>query len=160
MKHLAQINVLDTPFDGFWMKSAYGIPDNARACVEPGNTPASTVPIGRFDVRSFITNVHHGATVAANQGLLVRGIAFDDGHGISNVALSHDDGGSWVGATLGEDLGKYALRPWTTRLTRPAGEHRLLVHATNRAGQSQPLEPLWNPSGYMRNVVEGVKVRA
>ncbi len=160
MKHLAQINALDTPFDGFWMKSAYRVPDNACACVEPGKTAASTVPIGRFDVRSFITNVQDGATVAANKDLLVRGIAFDDGHGISNVVVSPDEGASWVDATLGEDLGKYAFRPWTAHLTLPAGPHRLLVRATNLAGQSQPLEPLWNPSGYMRNVVEGVNVRA
>ena len=160
MKHLTGINALDTPFDGFWMKSAYRIPDNACACIEPGTTPASTVPIGRFDVRSFITNFQDGATVAADQDLLVRGIAFDSGYGISNVVVSPDEGRSWMAATLGQDLGKYAFRPWAARLTLPAGEHRLLVRATNRAGQTQPLEPLWNPSGYMRNVVEGVNVRA
>ena len=160
MKHLAEITALDAPFDGFWMKSAYRIPDNACACVEPGKTPASTVPIGRLNVRSFITNLQEGATVAANQDLLVRGIAFDGGYGIANVAVSPDEGRSWVDATLGEDLGKYAFRPWTGRLTLPAGEHRLLVRATNGAGQAQPLEPLWNPSGYMRNVVECVNVRA
>jgi hypothetical protein len=142
------------------MKSAYRVPDNACACVEPGKTPASTVPIGRLNVRSFITNLQDGATVAANQELLVRGIAFDGGDGISDVVVSPDDGRTWVAATLGEDLGKYAFRPWSARLTLPPGEHRLLVRASNRAGQLQPLEPLWNPSGYMRNVVEGVNVRA
>jgi hypothetical protein len=34
----------------------------------------------------------------------------------------------------------------------------LKVKATNRLGESQPLEPLWNPAGYMRNVVESVRV--
>jgi hypothetical protein len=34
------------------------------------------------------------------------------------------------------------------------------VKATNRLGQSQPMEPLWNPSGYMRNVVETVTITA
>jgi hypothetical protein len=42
----------------------------------------------------------------------------------------------------------------------PAGKHRLMVRATNRIGQSQPLEPLWNPPGYMRNVVEVTNVIA
>jgi len=160
IKHLARIEVLNAPFDGFWMKSSYRIPDNDCACVEPGKTPARTVPIGRFDVRSFITNVNEGATVAASEDLLVRGVAFDGGYGISDVAVSPDGGRSWIAATLGEDLGKYAFRPWTARLALPVGDHRLLVRATNRAGQSQPLEPLWNPSGYMRNVVESVNVRA
>jgi hypothetical protein len=33
-----------------------------------------------------------------------------------------------------------------------------MARATNRLGQSQPLEPLWNPAGYMRNCVEPVTV--
>jgi sulfite dehydrogenase (cytochrome) subunit A len=160
IKHLSRIEVLDAPFDGFWMKSSYRIPNNACVCVEPGKAPSSTVPIGRFNVRSFITNVSDGATVPANRDLLLRGIAFDGGNGISDVVVSPDGGKSWIAATLGEDLGKYAFRPWTARLTLPPGEQRLIVRATNRAGQSQPLEPLWNPSGYMRNVVEAVKVTA
>jgi hypothetical protein len=34
------------------------------------------------------------------------------------------------------------------------------VRAANNIGQSQPLEALWNPSGYMRNVVETTHVTA
>ncbi len=157
MKHLNEITVLDAPFDGFWMKAAYRIPDDACACTEPGKAPARTVPIGRFDVRSFLTNIEDGATVAANK---VRGIAFDGGTGISDVVVSADGGKSWVTASLGEDLGKYSFRKWTTRLTLPLGKHRLMVRAANRARQSQPLEPLWNPAGYMRNVVEVTNVTA
>jgi hypothetical protein len=40
------------------------------------------------------------------------------------------------------------------------GTHALSVRAINRIGQSQPMQPLWNPPGYMRNVVETVHVRA
>jgi sulfite dehydrogenase (cytochrome) subunit A len=40
------------------------------------------------------------------------------------------------------------------------GAYELKVCAANRIGQSQPLTPLWNPSGYMRNVVETVRVTA
>ena len=160
MKHLNEITVLDAPFDGFWMKAAYRIPDDACACTEPGKAPARTVPIGRFDVRSFLTNIADGAAVAANKELSLRGIAFDGGTGISDVVVSADGGKSWVTASLGEDLGKYSFREWTTRLTLPPGKHRLMVRAANRARQSQPLEPLWNPAGYMRNVVEVTNVTA
>src|SRR5271166_6472759 len=154
MKHLNEITVIDISFDGFWMKSTYRIPDDACACTEPGKAPARTVPIGRFDVRSFLTNIADGAAVAANKELSLRGIAFDGGTGISDVVVSADGGKSWVTASLGEDLGKYSFRAWTTRLTLPPGKYRLMVRAANRARQSQPLEPLWNPAGYMRNVVE------
>jgi sulfite dehydrogenase (cytochrome) subunit A len=53
MKHLNEITVIDSVYDGFWMKSAYRIPDNTCACTEPGQVPAATVPIKRLDVRSF-----------------------------------------------------------------------------------------------------------
>lgn len=40
------------------------------------------------------------------------------------------------------------------------GNHELKVRAVNRIGQSQPAEPLWNPAGYMRNVIETVRLTA
>ena len=84
-------------FDGFWMKTAYRVPDNACACVAPGTTPRATVPIARLDVRSFITNVKDGARVKAGSEALLKGIAFDGGYGIAEVAVSTDGGKSWAG---------------------------------------------------------------
>ena len=65
VKHLNEITVIDSVFDGFWMKSAYRIPDNACHCVEPGTAPKATIPINRFNVRSFITSVADGAKLQA-----------------------------------------------------------------------------------------------
>ena len=147
MKHLSAIEVIDHVYDGFWMRPAYRIPDNDCACVEPGTAPAATRPIGRFNVRSFITSVVDGARVRAGQPLSVRGIAFDGGQ-------------SWRGATLGAEMGRYSFREFTFGFTPQAGPHDLRVRAWNRSGQSQPMEALWQPAGYMRNVVESVKITA
>jgi len=160
VKHLSQINVVESVYDGFWMKSAYRIPANPCACTEPGKAPAATVPIARFDVRSFITNLADGAKVQADAETPLRGIAFDGGYGVREVVVSSDGGKSWAAAALGEDLGKYSFREWKTAVRLPKGDHRLMVKATNRIGQSQPLEPLWNPAGYMRNVVETTQIIA
>src|SRR6476620_5392075 len=54
MKHLNEITVLDKDYDGFWMKSAYRIPDTENGMIEPGTAPKATVPINGFNVRSFI----------------------------------------------------------------------------------------------------------
>ena len=35
-----------------------------------------------------------------------------------------------------------------------------MARALNRIGETQPLEALWNPAGYLRNVVETVNVEA
>ncbi len=159
VKHLNEITVLDSPFDGFWMKSAYRIPDTPCNCVEPGTAPKATIPINRFTVRSFITNVTDGAKVKAGRTTL-KGIAFDSGSGIKEVAVSTDGGASWTQARLGKDLGKYSFREWKLKIALAAGTHELKVRATSNAGEVQPAEPRWNPAGYLRNVVETVRVTA
>ncbi len=160
VKHLSAVDVIDNTYDGFWMRPAYRIPDNACACVEPGTTPAATRPIGRFNVRSFVTSLGHGARVPASRPLAVRGIAFDGGQGIREVAWSADGGATWREAKLGPDLGRYSFREFTFGFVPARGPHDLRVRAWNRSGQSQPMEALWQPAGYMRNAVESVKIVA
>ncbi|MBE7939583.1 MULTISPECIES: molybdopterin-dependent oxidoreductase [Ramlibacter] len=160
VKHLSEIEVIDKTFEGFWMNPAYRIPDNDCACIAPGTTPAATRPIGRFNVRSFITSVADGARVNAGQPLRVRGIAFDGGQGIREVAFSVDGGASWREATLGAELGRYSFREFSFGFVPERGAYDLRVRAFNRSGQSQPMQALWQPAGYMRNVVESVKVTA
>lgn len=160
IKHLNEITVVDEVFAGYWMSTAYRIPDNACGCLEPGTTPKKTVPIQRFNVRSFITSLAEGATLVAGEPLTVKGIAFDGGYGITQVLVSDDGGTTWQQCQLAKDLGKYSFREWSLPY-RPKrkGPLELWVKATNRLGQSQPLDPLWNPAGYLRNVVERVRLQ-
>ncbi|VVE53971.1 Protein-methionine-sulfoxide reductase catalytic subunit MsrP [Pandoraea iniqua] len=161
VKHLADIKVIDTVFDGFWMATAYRIPDNDCNCVAPGTAPQKTKPIERFTVRSFVTNLTDGQHVAVGKPVRVRGIAFDGGEGIRDVQFSSDGGQTWQAAKLGNELSKYSFREWTASFTpSAAGEQVLKVRATNRAGVAQPLQSLWNPAGYLRNGVETVRVVA
>ncbi len=158
VKHVNEITVLSEPFTGFWVASAYRIPATEGACIEPGTTPKSTVPINKMNVRSFITSHAEGAKIKKGAPLTVRGIAFDGGEGIKEVQFSADGGRSWSAAELGEDLGKYSFREWKMSFAARDGAQTWKCRAFNRTGQSQPLEPLWNPAGYMRNVVETVNV--
>jgi sulfite dehydrogenase (cytochrome) subunit A len=159
VKHLNEITVIDNVFDGFWMKTAYRIPDNDCNCVESGTAPKATIPINRFKVRSFVTSVADGAKLKAGETTL-KGIAFDGGNGIKNVALSTDGGKTWAQAKLGKDLGKYSFREWLMPVRLAAGAHELKVRATSNSGEEQPMAPLWNGAGYLRNVVETVRVTA
>jgi sulfite dehydrogenase len=161
VKHLSDITVTDKVFDGFWMSAAYRVPDNPCACATPGTSPAKTVPISRLNVRSFITSLTDGAKVTAGRETVVRGIAFDGGYGVTEVAFSSDGGDTWQSARLAEDLGRYSFREWTIAF-KPGrkGKHALKVRAVNRIGQSQPMTALWNPPGYMRNVVETTHIVA
>jgi sulfite dehydrogenase len=159
VKHLNEITVIDSVFDGVFMKTAYRIPDTPCSCVEPGTAPKATVPINRLTIRSFITSVSDGAKLKPGTTTL-KGIAFDSGKGLKEVAVSIDGGKSWTPAKLGKDLGKYSFREWKLPVKLAAGSSELKVRATNNAGDTQPAEPLWNPSGYLRNVIETVRVTA
>jgi len=161
VKHLHEITVIDKVFQGFWMSAAYRIPDNACACVDPGTTPGKTIPIARYNVRSFITSVAEGQKLKSGVETAIKGIAFDGGYGVTELLFSQDDGRTWRAADLGKELGKYSFREWSTPFT-PAkpGTYALKCKATNRIGQSQPTESLWNPAGYMRNAIETVRVEA
>jgi hypothetical protein len=161
VKHLSDITVTDKVFDGFWMSAAYRIPDNQCACTEPGKAPTITVPISRLNVRSFVTSLTDGAHVRTGRQAVARGIAFDGGYGVSEVAFSSDGGKNWQAAQLGKDLGRYSFREWSAAFTpKQKGNHELLVRAVNRIGQSQPASALWNAAGYMRNVVESTRIVA
>ena len=159
VKHLSEITVVDEAYTGFWVGTAYRIPDTVGACVEPGSAAKTTVPISRFNVRSFITSLKDGDVLRAGSEERLKGIAFDGGAGIREVLVSSDGGRNWMAATLGADLGRYSFREWHLPLSfGRRGSWELLVKATNRLGESQPMEALWNPSGYMRNVVERTRV--
>src|SRR5262252_4791429 len=144
VKNLSEIEIVDQVFEKFWMKPGYRIPDNACGCGQPGTAPARTVPINRMTVRSFIVAPDPGARVPAGRPVTLKGIAFDGGRGIASVELSTDGGETWRRAPLGPDLGRCSFREWSATWTPPApGDHRLMVRAVNRVGQSQGAEPLW-----------------
>ena len=141
------------------MRKAYLIPDTPCGCVAPGTTPGHSVPINRMDVRSLMVAPSEGERLAAKKPVTLRGIAFDGSYGIKEVMVSTDDGRTWQSAELGKDLGNYSFREWHLEWTPPrSGSYRFKVRATNRKGESQPSEPLWNPAGYLRNAVEHVNV--
>lgn len=158
VKHLNEINVVDAQFDGYWMKTAYRIPDNDCNCLVPGEKPDKTKPIGRFNVRSFITSHADGARVVAGRPVELRGIAFAGGSNIARVLVSADGGQTWQEARLGEDLGRYSFREWRLGVGMQKGRHSIMVRAVTADGETQPLEQRWQPAGYMRNVVETLKL--
>jgi hypothetical protein len=158
IKMLSDIEVLTAPDENFWMKSAYRVPDNPAADVTEGLTGFATVPISRMNPRSFITNVKAGDKLAPDQPAAVRGIAFGGDTGVARVEISVDGGAKWKNAKLGRDFGRYSFRQFETQVKLPAGAAVLMARCTNTVGISQPMKANWNPSGYMRNVVEPIPV--
>ncbi len=159
VKSLRTITVLSKPFEQFWMKSAYRIPDNECGCVPPGAVPKKTVPVNRMTTRSLIVEPAANSSITLNKPVEIMGIAFSGGHSIRDVILSTDGGKTWGEARLGEDKGKYSWVQWSYpwRPKKP-GKYTLMARATNSIGESQPFEGLWNPPGYLWNKIERTEV--
>ena len=155
MKHLATIDAVNKPFDGFWMKSAYRIPTGKFPVIDrflSQEAPGST-PITEMVVNSIITSPGGPTRQPAGKALELRGVAWDGGYGIARVEVSTDGGKSWQDATLGKDIGRFAFRQWSYRFTpTKAGSYTILAKASNRAGQSQADALIFNPAGYHNNV--------
>ena len=159
VKSLSEITVLSKPFEEFWMKPAYRIPDNPCGCITPGTTPKKTVPINRMTTRSLIVEPLNSASLRTNTSVEIMGIAFSGGYSIKDVIVSVDGGKTWHQAKLGKDLGRYSWIQWfyPWKPSKP-GKYTLMALATNSIGESQPFDSLWNPSGYLWNKIEKTEV--
>ena len=74
-----------------------------------------------------------------------------------DLALVGDGGQTWVAATLGEDLGRFAFRAFSYDFApKTSGKQTVMARATNKIGQSQTTELIHNPAGYHHNVVHRV----
>lgn len=158
MKMLAEIEAIDTIDDNFWMKTAYRIPDTPGHTVLPTDKGYPTIPINRMTIRSFITSVADGAKLQPGQQT-IRGIAFTNGERLRSVEFSSDGGTTWRAATLSTNYGNFSFRQWESPLIAERGRRYVLAcRATAVNGDTQTTVPVWNPGGYLRNVIETYKV--
>jgi DMSO/TMAO reductase YedYZ molybdopterin-dependent catalytic subunit len=161
MKHLTDISALARSQGGFWMNPAYRIPLGkfpvvARFATQ--ETDANT-PITEMVVNSLITSPAEEAKVKAGEPVSIRGLAWDAGYGINSVEISIDRGATWSRANLGEDLGRFAFRPFNYNFTpRGRGRQTVMARASNRIGQTQTTELIPNPAGYHHNVIQTVTI--
>jgi DMSO/TMAO reductase YedYZ molybdopterin-dependent catalytic subunit len=161
MKHLISVTALTKPLGGFWMKPAYRIPVGLFPVVARfvSQEDATTTPITEIVVNSLITSHADGARIHAG-ATAVSGLAWDGGYGITAVAVSTDDGKTWSEAALGDDLGRYAFRPWSFALNAKPGKTTVMVNAANKIGQTQTAALLFNGSGYHNNVMQSITLNA
>src|SRR6185437_11948207 len=102
-------------------------------------------------VNCLITRHRDGAKVKAGK-VAVSGLAWDGGYGIGKVEVSTDGGKTWTSAKHGQDLGKFAFRPWSFDVQAKRGKTTVMVTATNTIGQTQVSKLLFNGAGYHNNV--------
>ena len=161
MKHVIAINALTKPESNFWMNPAYRIPVGKFPVRDRfiSQENAASTPITEMVVNSLITSHRNGDKVKAGK-VTVSGMAWDGGYGIRTVQVSTDGGKTWGSATLGQDLGRFAFRPWSFEFAAKKGNNTVTVNATNKLGQSQVSELIFNPAGYHNNVMQNITLVA
>jgi sulfite dehydrogenase len=90
----------------------------------------------------------------------VSGLTWDGGYGIRTVDVSTDGGKSWSTAKLGQDLRRFAFRPWNFELHAKRGNNTVMVNATNKIGRTQTASLLFNGAGYHNNVMQSITLVA
>ena len=156
-KWLTEIKVLDSEFVGNFMNPGYRLPNQP---VKPGDTvkPEDTHPVTALSVKSVIAGPSDGANLKAGK-VTVHGAAWAGEADIVKVEISADGGATWSRAKLARDQSHYAWRLWSYdwKIAK-AGEYTIQSRATDSQGHTQPATPVWNPSGYLYNAVDQVKI--
>jgi sulfite oxidase len=155
-KWLTEIKVLDSEFVGNFMSPGYRFPNQA---VKPGDSvkPEDTHVLTGLNVKSVIAGPQDESTVKAGQ-LTIHGAAWAGEADIVKVEVSTDGGSSWNAAALGRERSHYAWRLWKYAWNAKRGDHVIQSRATDSQGRVQPAEAVWNPSGYLYNAVDEVKI--
>jgi DMSO/TMAO reductase YedYZ molybdopterin-dependent catalytic subunit len=157
IKWLTTLRVIDREFDGFWVATGYRYPTKI---VAPGAAvdPKDMAPLTGLVVKSLITRPLEAAAIAPGK-IDVAGFAWAGENDISRVDISTDHGATWQQARLVGERAKYAWRrfEYSFQATRPES-YLILSRATDNNGKTQPITPPWNPSGYLWNAPDSVRV--
>jgi len=155
-KWLTEIKILESEFAGNFMNPGYRFPNQP---VKPGDAvkPEDTHPLTALNVKSVITGPLDGASLKPGK-VAVHGAAWAGEADIVKVEVSIDGGARWNAAVLGNDRTHYAWRLWTYDWKAKAGDYDILSRATDSQGRTQSSTPSWNPSGYLYNAIDQVKI--
>ncbi len=157
VKWLAHVQVIDKEHEGFFVKTAYRYPNKQ---VAPGAAvPSENMePLTGLVVKSFINSPAEGASFKPGK-VKIAGFAWAGESFITKVEVSKDNGSTWTLARLGKERERYAWQSFEHEftITKP-GSYLLMARATDDKGNVQPVSPNWNPSGYLWNVIDKVRV--
>jgi len=141
---------------------AYRVPDNDCECETPEKKAPKTKPITKMNVKSVIGYPINGDKLNKNSQTVVRGVAWDDGHGIKNVMVSIDAGKTWEEALLDDgSQGRYGYRAFRFSFKpKTFGKVTIMAKAINKIGKAQPFakDIPWNHGGYKYNGIDEVTV--
>ncbi len=161
VKMLSNITVSKEYKELFFMDRAYRIPDNECECETQDSIFEKTKPITTMNVKSYIGYPTTATQITANSNVLIKGVAFDSGHGIKEVLISLDSGKTWQNSELESELSPHAFRVFKFGFRpREKGKVTIMAKAINIKDEAQPFahEIQWNHGGYKYNGIDSVTI--
>ena len=161
VKMLDNITVTKDYQELFFMDVAYRIPNNECECETQENPAPKSKPITTMNVKSIIGYPTRDTLINVNSNVVLKGVAFDSGHGIKEVLISSDSGQTWENSELQKELSLHSFREFRYRFTpKQKGALTLMAKAINNIGEEQPFaqEIKWNHGGYKYNGIDSVTI--
>lgn len=159
VKWLARITVAAEEEPSFYSHSGYRMPITR---VTPGSPPGPTTPVTENTVKAIVGYpLPHARIRAEGEGTIaVRGVAFSGRTHVVRVEVGVRVGETvrWQEATLAGEETSGAWRVFAAQVPARPGPVTVLARATDARGAVQPIEALWNPSGYLWNAIDTVEV--
>jgi sulfane dehydrogenase subunit SoxC len=151
VKWLQAIEAIDHPFVGLQQARSYHFRRDAGEKGEPCSLMRVNSAMAPPGVPDFYTRKR---VVDAGEVAII-GRAWSGAAPIARVEFGVD--GKWSDAAAGP-YQAHVWQKWETSWLAIPGEHELACRATDAAGNTQPLEPPWDLSGFGNNGVQRVHV--
>jgi DMSO/TMAO reductase YedYZ molybdopterin-dependent catalytic subunit len=155
-KWLTELKVLDSEFAGNFMNPGYRLPNQPVKPGEPVRTEDTHV-LTALNVKSVISGPLDGAGLKAGK-LIIHGAAWAGEADVTKIEISTDAGTTWNLAHLGHEQARYTWRLWSYEWRAKSGDYAIMSRATDSQGRIQPATAVWNPSGYLYNAVDQVRI--
>jgi sulfane dehydrogenase subunit SoxC len=152
VKWLRAIEAVDAPFEGFQQARGY----HFRAREADKGVPCSRMRVNSLMVPPGIPDFYTRMRFLAAQEISLVGRAWSGEAPIARVQFAVD--GDWRDATLAAQEAPCAWVAWRAQWPATPGEHELMCRASDAAGNVQPLEPVWDLSGFGNNAVQRLRV--
>jgi DMSO/TMAO reductase YedYZ molybdopterin-dependent catalytic subunit len=157
VKWLQGLTVLTKDSESFWVATGYRYP-NRRVAPGAAVDAKDMEPLKGLAVKSLITTPATGATMAAGK-IAIGGFAWAGENDITKVDVSIDNGATWQAARLTGEQARFTWRRFEFEFTATKPQSYLVLsRATDSKGNMQPAVSQWNPSGYLWNQYDSVRV--
>jgi DMSO/TMAO reductase YedYZ molybdopterin-dependent catalytic subunit len=152
VKWLNAIEAIDRAFDGLQQASGY----HFRSAAGEKGAPCTLMRVNSLMLPPGIPDFFTRKRVARAGTIEVAGRAWSGAGHIGRVEYAVD--GVWRDAVVEPRQFEHAWQGWRAAWEATPGEHELACRATDCAGERQPLEAPWDPSGFGNNGVQQLHV--